>query len=103
MAKMIAIYKTPKDIDAFEDHYFNVHIPLANQLPGLIKYEINDGAILSTTGHNDVFRVATLYFETMEALKAAFASDIGMQCAADRKILADNEHVQIYLFDTKEA
>jgi len=42
MAKMTVIYQTPKDISAFEKHYFDVHIPLAKQLPGLIKYEIND-------------------------------------------------------------
>ncbi|MDB5237843.1 MAG: hypothetical protein JWM46_113 [Candidatus Kaiserbacteria bacterium] len=103
MAKMIVIYQTPKDIESFEQHYFNVHIPLAKQLPGLIKYEINDGGIVSTMGHNDVFRIATLYFETMDSIKTAFASEIGQKCAADRKVLApDNETVQIYLCDTKE-
>ena len=65
-----------------------MHIPLAKQLPGLIKYEINDGAIISTTGHADIYRIANLYFESMEAMKKAFASDIGQQCAADRKIFA---------------
>jgi len=42
MAKMTVIYQTPKDIPAFEKHYFDVHIPLAKQLPVLIKYEIKD-------------------------------------------------------------
>ena len=42
MAKMTVIYKTPKNIDFFEKHYFEVHVPLAKQLPGLIKYEINE-------------------------------------------------------------
>ncbi len=101
MAKMTVIYKTPKDKEFFERHYFEVHVPLAKRLPGLLRYEINGGSILSTTGHSDVYRIAHLYFDSMDAMKAAFSSEIGQQCAADRKILADNEQVQIYLYDTK--
>jgi uncharacterized protein (TIGR02118 family) len=103
MAKMTAIYKIPKDIEFFEKHYFEVHIPLAKQLPGLIKYEINDGKIVSTTGHSETYRIANLYFESMEAMMKAFQTEIGQQCAADRKILASNEEVQIYLYNSKEA
>ena len=101
MAQMVAIYKTPKDIAAFDKHYFEIHIPLAKQLPGLIKYEINDGPIVSTTGHSDIYRIANLYFESLEAMMNSFKSDIGQQCALDRKILASNEEVQIYLYDSK--
>ena len=64
MVKMTAIYQTPKDIIFFERHYFEVHIPLTKQLPGLIKYEINDGSINSTTGHQ-CYRIANLYFESI--------------------------------------
>ena len=102
MAKMTVIYKTPKNIDFFERHYFEVHIPLAKQLEGLIKCEINDNAISSTTGHS-CYRIAHLYFNSQGAIKKAFASEIGQKCAADGKILApNNEDVQIYLYDTKE-
>lgn len=101
MARMTVIYHTPKDIAFFERHYFQVHIPLAKKLPGLINYEINDGQIHSTTGHKS-FRVANLYFESMEAMQNAFKSAIGQACSADRKILApDNKDVQIYYYDTK--
>lgn len=103
MAKMIVVYKTPKDKVAFEEHYQNIHIPLAKQLPGLLKYEINNGDIFSTTGHTEVYKIATLYFETMDIMMAAFKSEIGQQCAEDRRILASNEDVQIYVFDTKNA
>lgn len=102
MAKMTVFYKSPKDKEFFERHYFKVHVPLAKQLPGLIKYEINDGSIMSTTGHSDTYRIANLYFESLEAMMSAFRSDVGQKCAADRKVLApSNEDVQIYLYDTK--
>ena len=99
---MTVIYKTPKDKDFFERHYFDVHVPLAKQLPGLIKYEINDGPIISTTGNSETYRIANLYFDTLDAMMNAFRSAIGQKCADDRKILASNEDVQIYLYDTKD-
>ena len=101
MAKMTVIYKTPKDKDFFEKHYFDVHVPLAKQLPGLLRYEISDGAIISTTGHAQPYRIANLYFDTLETMMNAFRSETGQKCAADRKILANDEDVQIYLYDTK--
>ena len=101
MAIMTVIYQTPNDIDFFEKHYFGVHIPLAKQLPGLIKYEINDGPVVSITGNAQPYRIANLYFESMQVMMNAFQSEIGQKCAADRKILAGNDAVQIYLYDTK--
>ena len=52
MTKMTVIYQTPKDIQSFERNYFDEHIPLAKQLPDLIKYEINDGGITSNRDIN---------------------------------------------------
>ncbi|MEO8568267.1 MAG: EthD family reductase [Ginsengibacter sp.] len=98
---MIAIYKTPKDIQAFDKHYFEVHIPLAKKLPGLIKYDVGRSPIISVTGHTDIHCIGTLHFESLDAIKAAFASPEGQACASDRRILAPgNDDVQIYLFDT---
>jgi uncharacterized protein (TIGR02118 family) len=103
MARMIAIYKTPKDIAVFDKHYFEVHIPLAKKLPGLIKYDVGRSPIISTTGHTDIYCIGTLHFESLDAIKTAFASREGQACAADRRILApDNDDVQIYVFDTIE-
>ena len=101
MARMIAIYRTPKDTNAFDKHYFEVHIPLAKKLPGLIKYDVGRSPIISTTGHSDTYCIGTLHFDSLDAIKTAFASPEGQACAADRKILApNNDDVQIYLFDT---
>lgn len=77
MAKMTVIYNTPKDIEFFEKHYFEVHVPLAKQLPGLIKYEINESSILSTTGNSQPYRIANLYFDSLESMMDSFRSEIG--------------------------
>ncbi|KAF2333880.1 EthD family reductase [Flavobacterium daemonense] len=97
---MTVIYKTPKDQAFFEKHYFEVHIPLAKQLPGLLKYEINTGNVVSLTGHSDVYRVANLYFNSLDEMAASFKSEIGQQCAVDRRIFASDDEVQIYLYDS---
>jgi uncharacterized protein (TIGR02118 family) len=104
MAKMVVIYNTPKDTEAFNKHYFEVHVPLAKKLPGFRKYEVSHGSVIPVVaGGPPVYFIGTLYFESLDAIKKAFASPEGQACAADRKILAPNdEDVKIYLFDTRE-
>lgn len=100
MARMLVIYRTPANPEAFDQHYFNVHIPLAKQLPGLIKYEVSKGPIVALAGAENPYLVGTLHFESMDALKAAFASECGRACAADRLIFApDDKDVQMFLFE----
>jgi hypothetical protein len=35
MARFVVMYDTPSDVEAFERHYNDVHIPLAKRYPGL--------------------------------------------------------------------
>jgi uncharacterized protein (TIGR02118 family) len=35
MAQMVVIYRTPKNIEAFDRHYFEIQVPLAKKIPGL--------------------------------------------------------------------
>jgi uncharacterized protein (TIGR02118 family) len=103
MARMIAIYKAPKDEAAFQRHYFETHIPLAKKLPGLRKYEVSHGPIVTAAGGSGVSFVAILHFEDMAAIRRAFASAEGQACAADRRLLAPGgDDVQILLFDSRE-
>jgi uncharacterized protein (TIGR02118 family) len=45
MTRMVVIYRTPKNVEAFDRHYFEIHVPLAKKIPGLRKYEVSDGPI----------------------------------------------------------
>jgi uncharacterized protein (TIGR02118 family) len=102
MAQMIVIYKTPKNPAAFDRHYFEVHVPLARQLPGLQKLETNRGPIISLYGASDVHLLATLHFDSLSDINAAFMSECGRACAADRQQLAPHANdVQMFLFDTQ--
>jgi len=75
---------------------------LAKQLPGLHRYEISRPPIVSLTPGEMPYRVATLYFDSLEAIRTAFASEIGKACAVDRRKLAGDDAVTILLFDTQE-
>lgn len=102
MAQMIVVYKTPDDVDAFDRHYFGVHVPLAKKLPGLRKYETSIGPIMTLGSAADTYFVAVLHFESVAAMRSAFASPEGQACAADRRKLASDEAFQTFLFDSKE-
>lgn len=100
MARMVVIYRSPRDPKTFEEHYFNVHVPLAKKLPGLTRYETSTGPIVGMAGAVDPYFIATLHFESLNAIKSAFATEIGQACAADRHVLApNNEDVQMFLFE----
>ncbi len=40
MAKLIALYKHPEDKAAFDEHYFNVHAPITEKIPGLKEMKV---------------------------------------------------------------
>lgn len=103
MGRMVVIYNTPRDPAAFDKHYFEVHVPLAKRLPGLRKYEVSKRPVASLAGDAVPYLIGTLYFDDLAAIRNAFASPIGRECAADRRILAPNdEDLQMYLFETTE-
>ena len=102
MAQMIVIYKTPMNPAAFDRQYLEVHLPLVRQLPGLRKIETNRGPIISLYGASDVHSVATLHFDSLHDINAAFVSQCGRACVADRQQLASHANdVQMFLFDTQ--
>ena len=103
MARMVVIYRTPKDVEAFDRHYFGVHVPLAKRIPGLRKYEVSDGPIATPVGAANVHRIGALYFDDLAAIKMAFASPEGQAAGADRRSFApDNSGVQMFLFDHRD-
>ena len=103
MARMVVIYPTPKDVEAFDRHYFEIHVPLAKKIPGLRKYEVSQGPIAMPVGTSSIHRIGTLYFDDLAAIEKAFASPQGQAAGADRRIYApDHSGVQMFLFDHKE-
>ncbi len=103
MAMMVIVYPTPVDVEAFDRHYFEIHVPLAKRLPGLRKYEVSDGPISTPVRASSIHRIGVLHFDDLAALENAFASPQGKAAGADRRIYApDDSGVEMFIFDTRE-
>src|ERR1700722_19838159 len=101
MARLIVMYKMPHDTTAFDKHYFEKHVPLAKKIPGLRKYEVNKGPVVSPTGPSGIHLVAILHFDDMAAIQNAFASAEGLAAAADVQTFATGG-ADMYLFENRE-
>ena len=81
MARFVVMYDTPSDIDAFERHYNDVHIPLAKQYPALRRFTRSHepAAVIG----EPCYMVVMLDWDDMTALEAALGSEIGQRTAED--------------------
>jgi uncharacterized protein (TIGR02118 family) len=100
MAKLVVQYKKPADAAAFDAYYFGTHVPLAKKIPGLRTYEVNAGPVGTPQGPSSLHLIATLTFDSMEAIGQAFASKEGQAAAADVGNFAQ-AGVEMLMFDTK--
>lgn len=82
-AQLVVTYKTPSDTAAFDQHYRDVHAPLARKIPGLRRFETNAGPVMTPEGPADVHLIAILHFDDLAAITAAFASAEGQAAAGD--------------------
>ena len=101
MAHVVVMYKTPKDTAAFDKHYSETHAPLAKKIPGLRKFEISQGPVATPMGPSGFHLIATLYFDSLAAIQAGFASAEEKAAAADVQKFATGG-ADMILFDTRE-
>jgi len=77
MIKYIALYKKPADVEEFDEKYFSSHLPIVAKTPGLLRAEVAKVQrvfVPGFLGDTDLHLVADMYFESADAMKAAFAS-----------------------------
>jgi len=99
MAQVLVLYSAPSDPAAFDRYYHQTHIPLANKIPGLRSYTINNGPIQALAG-SAPYLVAILNFDSMADLSAALASPEGQTCAADLQNFASGG-ATLLIYDSK--
>lgn len=81
------MYDQPTDTAAFDQHYFDVHLPLAKRLPGLRRYAVSRNPVV-VRGEGPYYLVAELDWDDMDTLRKDFASPLGQQTARDVDELA---------------
>ena len=90
MHKLIATYKKPADIEAFERHYREVHIPLVDKIPGLLRTVMNRGISPPWGGEPSFYLMVEMQFATEEAFISAMNSPENRAAGKDiRSFAAD--------------
>jgi uncharacterized protein (TIGR02118 family) len=102
MAQLVVMYKTPRDAAAFDKYYAEKHAPLAKKLPGLRKFEVSKGPVVTPAGPSPYHLVATLTFDSLAALQSGFGSAEGQAAGADVQNFATGG-ADLLMFDTKPA
>lgn len=87
MKKMIVLYKSPKDPDAFMAYYNNTHLPLVAKIPGLVRSEVT--RLDRTLMGDGFFLMAEMFFADSESFKAAMKSPENAATGADLANFAD--------------
>ena len=80
--KLAVIYPRPKDVESFEKVYTSEHVPLAGAKLGGKTKIVATKVLGSPQGIPPFYRVAEVYFPSMQALEACAASDGGKEVLA---------------------
>jgi uncharacterized protein (TIGR02118 family) len=87
MIRFLVLYKQPTDVEAFDRHYRDIHVPLAKSLPGLRSYTVSRNTAL-VRGDQPYHLIAELDWDDQAAMQQAFGSPLGRECAQDVDELA---------------
>jgi uncharacterized protein (TIGR02118 family) len=82
MHKLVVLYPSPADPEAFRAYYTGTHIPLAAKLPGMRAYRYAFD-LASPAGESPYFCIFEAEFDDGAALGAAMGSEQGRIVAAD--------------------
>lgn len=78
MYKFVTIYRRVDDEQMLEQFFSQTHLPLAEQLPGLVRREVSRIAY-KPGGESRFHLMFELYFPSKVSFEAAMATPIGMQ------------------------
>jgi uncharacterized protein (TIGR02118 family) len=95
MVKLIAMYKTPSDTEEFEKHYNEIHMPLIEKMPGLLRTEVSK--ISGMPGQESkYYLMAEMYFENMDKLNESMASPEGKAAGKDLMSFAKDYVIMMF-------
>jgi uncharacterized protein (TIGR02118 family) len=100
--KVVFIYPRPQDEPSFERAYLTEHVPLVeNKLKGVTRLVLTK-VTSSPQGKMAAYRLAEIYFSTMDDLQASIASDAGKEVIAHGQSISSGGQPLI-LFCEEEA
>jgi|SRR5579872_5945978 len=100
MAQLLVLYNKPADPAAFDRYYHEVHIPIANKIPGLRSCHVSASPVTALVGGTAPHLVAVLQFDSMADISAALVSPEGQAAAADLANFASGG-ATLLMYDSK--
>jgi len=88
-AKLIVLYSNIKDPKMFDEHYKNVHIPMAKKMPWVRKIVVSKVKGVAV-GKANYYQVVEVYFDDMESLTKAVESKEAQEALKDGLALDPN-------------
>jgi len=95
MVKLVALYKKPADVAAFEKHYSNAHLPLMEKVPGIVKTELTR-FFAGPQGEPPYYMMFEAYFADRDSLNVALQSLESR--AADKDLMSFAKDVVTVMF-----
>ena len=95
MIKLVALFKRPQDVEAFDSHYDDTHAPLMRKVPGLERMEVTRN-LKAFRGEPEYYLIAEMYFPDQEAFDAAMASDENRAAGKDLMSFAREYVTMVY-------
>jgi uncharacterized protein (TIGR02118 family) len=87
MPRLIALYNTPEDVDAFDAHYRDIHMPIVSRYPGLRDVRLSK---LAGVGGRETpyYLMAEMVFDSAADMDDALGSAAGAESAKDLRNFA---------------
>ena len=89
MARFIALYPKPDDVEGFEEYYRTTHLPIVQSWPGVTAYSVTRFSATPRGTAPQYHLMALAEWETDEEMAAALRSESGAASARDAKVMAE--------------
>ncbi|TYA57512.1 EthD family reductase [Formosa maritima] len=83
MLKLTVLYKHPLDAEAFETYYKEKHMPIFESVEGISKFELTKFLGTPDGQKADYYRMAELYFTSVEQMQETMGSPEGQATVND--------------------
>jgi uncharacterized protein (TIGR02118 family) len=83
MIKLTVLYGQPTNPEAFENYYAATHMPLVGKIKGVAKAEVTKFLPNEDGSNPEYYRLAELYFESLEGMQTALGSPEGKATTDD--------------------
>lgn len=102
MVKLVALYRKPADPAAFDQAYFQTHIPLVKKIPNLKSVQVSR-IVGAPRGEPEFYLIAEMLFQDKATMDAALASPENAAAGKNLMSFARGLVTFLYAEDVAEA